>query len=127
MGALAGRSLKWKTENMPHKIIDGKKHAQVIKDDVKLRVDGLKALGWHPRLVSVHIGESDAAALFIKNQKRNCEEVGIDYESRGYPTDITQREALAAIHALNADPRVSGIILQRPVPRTLDLEELENA
>jgi methylenetetrahydrofolate dehydrogenase (NADP+) / methenyltetrahydrofolate cyclohydrolase len=115
------------TENMPHKIIDGKKHAQVIKDDVKLRVDGLKALGWHPRLVSVHIGESDAAALFIKNQKRNCEEVGIDYESRGYPADITQREALAAIHALNADPRVSGIILQRPVPRTLDLEELENA
>jgi len=53
--------------------------------------------------------------------------VGIEYENRHYPADVTQREALAAIHALNADPRVSGVILQRPLPRTLDLERLENA
>src|SRR5689334_8771766 len=112
---------------MAYKIIDGKKHAQVVKDDVRARVAVLKALGWQARLVSVHIGESDAASLFIKNQRRNCEEVGIEYENRHYPTDITQREALAAIHSLNVDPRVSGIILQRPVPPNLDLEQLENA
>jgi methylenetetrahydrofolate dehydrogenase (NADP+) / methenyltetrahydrofolate cyclohydrolase len=112
---------------MSHKIIDGKKHAEVIKADVSTRVAGLKALGWQPRLVSVDIGESDAAALFIKNQKRSCEQVGIEYENRHYPADITQREALAVIHSLNADPRVSGIILQRPVPHILDLEQLENA
>src|SRR5258706_10787390 len=112
---------------MPHKIIDGKKHAQVVKDDVRARVAGLKQLGWHPRLVSVDIGESAATALFIKNQRRACEEVDIEYENRHYPADITQREALAAIYSLNVDPRVSGIILQRPVPGTLDLEQLENA
>jgi len=112
---------------MTHKIIDGKKHAEAIKADVSIRVAGLKALGWHPRLVSVDIGDSDAAALFIKNQRRTCEQVGIEYENRHYPADVTQREALAAIHALNADPRVSGVILQRPLPRTLDLERLENA
>ena len=106
---------------------DGKKHAQVIKDNVRTRVAGLKTLGWHPRLISIHIGESAAAALFIKNQQRACEQVDIQYENRNYPADITQREALAAIHALNADPRVTGIILQRPVPRTSDLEQLENA
>ena len=111
---------------MPHKIIDGKKHAQVVKDDVRARVARLKELGWHPRLVSVDIGESPAVLLFIKNQRRACEEVGIEYENRHYPADITQREALAAIQTLNADPRVSGIILQRPVPPTLDLEQLEN-
>ena len=112
---------------MPYKIIDGKKHAQVIKDDVRTRVAGLKTLGWQPRLVSIDVGESDAAALFIKNQKRTCDQVGIEYENRHYPAEVTQREVLAAIHALNADPRVTGIILQRPVPRTLDLEQLENA
>ena len=111
---------------MPHKIIDGKKHAQAVKDDVRARVARLKELGWHPRLVSVDIGESPAVLLFIKNQRRACEEVGIEYENRHYPADITQREALAAIQTLNADPRVSGIILQRPVPPTLDLEQLEN-
>lgn len=112
---------------MPHKIIDGRKHAEVVKDEVRTRVAGLKALGWQPRLVSIDIGDSPAAALFIKNQKRACEEVNIEYENRHYPADITQRETLAAIHALNADPRVTGIILQRPIPTALDLEELENA
>lgn len=112
---------------MAYKIIDGKKHAEVIKEDVKTRVAGLKALGWNPRLISVDIGESAAASLFIKNQQRACEQVGIEYENHHYPATFTQREALAAIHALNVDPRVTGIILQRPVPPALDLEALENA
>jgi methylenetetrahydrofolate dehydrogenase (NADP+)/methenyltetrahydrofolate cyclohydrolase len=112
---------------MSHKIIDGKKHAQIVKDEVSTRVSALKNLGWQPRLVSIDVGDSDAVALFIKNQKLACSQVGIEYEHRHYAADVTQREVLAAIQALNADPRVTGIILQRPVPNTLDLEELENA
>jgi len=112
---------------MSHKIIDGKKLAQVVKDEVCTRVNMLRDLGWLPRLVSVDIGDSAAASLFIKNQQKACAEVGIEYENRHYPANVTQREMLAAIHALNADPRVTGIILQRPVPKTSDLEALENA
>ena len=112
---------------MSHKIIDGKKQAQVVKDEVCTRVNMLRGLGWQPRLVSVDIGDSAAASLFIKNQQRACTEVGIEYENRHYPANVTQREMLAAIHALNVDPRVTGIILQRPVPKTSDLEVLENA
>ena len=112
---------------MSHKIIDGKKHARVIKDEVRSRVSSLQELGWQPHLVSIDIGDSAAASLFIKNQQKACAEVGIEYENRHYPATITQREMLAAIHALNADPRVTGIILQRPVPKTSDLEALENA
>ena len=112
---------------MDHKIIDGKKHAQVIKDRIRIQVEALKEIGWKPRLVSIDIGESAAVGLYIKNQQKACMDVGIEYENRHYPADITQREVLAAIQALNADPRVTGIILQRPVPPALDLEELENA
>lgn len=112
---------------MSHKIIDGKKQARIVKDEVCSRVNTLRDLGWQPRLVSIDIGDSAAASLFIKNQHSACTEVGIEYENRHYPTNVTQREMLAAIHALNADPRVTGIILQRPVPKTSDLEALENA
>ncbi|MCC6300413.1 MAG: bifunctional 5,10-methylenetetrahydrofolate dehydrogenase/5,10-methenyltetrahydrofolate cyclohydrolase [Anaerolineales bacterium] len=112
---------------MDYKIIDGKKHAALIKEEVRGRVHRLKDLGWTPRLVSIDIGEIGAVRLFIKNQQKACAEVGIEFENRHFPLDVTQREALAAIHALNADPRVTGVILQRPVPHTLDLEELENA
>jgi methylenetetrahydrofolate dehydrogenase (NADP+)/methenyltetrahydrofolate cyclohydrolase len=111
---------------MDHKIIDGKKLAQVVKDDVKARVTKLKELGWVPRLISIDVGDSAAVSLYIKNQQRAAEKVGIEFEHHHYPGTITQLEMLAAIQALNANPRVTGIILQRPVPRTLDLEELEN-
>ncbi len=112
---------------MSHKIIDGKKQAQIVKDEVRGRVALLNELGWQPRLISMDVGDSPAVSLYIKNQQRACSEVGIEFEHLHYPGNITQREMLAAIYTLNADPRVTGIILQRPVPGALDLEELENA
>jgi methylenetetrahydrofolate dehydrogenase (NADP+)/methenyltetrahydrofolate cyclohydrolase len=111
---------------MSHKIIDGKKQAQIIKDEVQARVAKLRVLGWQPRLISIDVGDSPAVSLYIKNQQRAAEKVGIEFEHHHYPGNTTQREMLAVIQALNMDPRVTGIILQRPVPRTLDLEELEN-
>src|ERR1051325_1365179 len=110
-----------------HKIIDGQKLAKVVLDDVRTRVIWLKETGWQPRLISIDIGDSPAVSLYITNQRRACDQVGIEYEHRHYPSNISQGEILAAIHALNVDPRVTGIILQRPVPPTLDLEQLENA
>ena len=111
---------------MDHKIIDGKKLAQVVKDDLAARVVKLKELGWQPRLISIDVGDSAAVSLYIKNQQRAAEKVGIEFEHHHYPGNITQREMIAAIQTLNVDPRVTGIILQRPVPKTIDLEELEN-
>ena len=112
---------------LSHKIIDGKKQAQIVVDGVRTRVTLLKELGWPLRLVSIDIGDSPAVSLYISNQKRACDQVGIGFEHRHYPGNITRGELLAALHALNVDPRVTGIILQRPVPPTLDLEQLENA
>ena len=116
-----------KQTTISHKIIDGKNQAELIKDQVRTRVSVLKELGWQPRLVSIDIGDSPAVSVYINNQKRACEQVGIHFEHRHYPENITRGELQAAIHALNADPRVTGIILQRPVPPMLDLEQIENA
>jgi methylenetetrahydrofolate dehydrogenase (NADP+)/methenyltetrahydrofolate cyclohydrolase len=110
-----------------HKIIDGKGQAERIKDEVRARVTVLTELGWQPRLVSIDIGENPAVSVYIRNQSRACEQVGIQFEHRHYAEGITPGELLAAIQALNADPRVTGIILQRPLPPMLDLEQVENA
>src|SRR5689334_5941910 len=110
-----------------HKIIDGKGQAERIKDEIRARVNVLKELGWQPRLVSIDIGDNPAIAVYIKNQQRACDQVGIHFEHRHFPENITRVELMAAIQALNVDPRVTGIILQRPVPRMLDLEQTENA
>jgi len=112
---------------MTYKILDGKAHAQTIRDEVKARVATLKKAGWNPHLVSLQIGEHPAVDLFINNQRRACAEVDIGYEVRQYPAAISQVEVLAALQTLNVDPRVTGIILQRPVSKHLDLEGLENA
>jgi len=113
--------------NLSHKIIDGKKQAEFIKDEVRSRVIALQELGWQPRLVSIDVGNNSAVTVYINNQRRACEQVGIHFEHRHYPENTTRGELLATIHALNIDPRVTGIILQRPLPPLLDLEQIENA
>jgi methylenetetrahydrofolate dehydrogenase (NADP+)/methenyltetrahydrofolate cyclohydrolase len=112
---------------MSHQIIDGKAYAETVKADVRARVAALHDLGWKPHLVSVTIGYNPAADVYVRNQQRACEQAGIAFENRAYSGQITQGELLAAIQALNVDPRVTGVILQRPIPLTLDLEELQNA
>ena len=87
----------------------------------------LRKQGWTPHLASLEVGHNPAAALYIRNQQRVATKLGIDFENRKFSHDITQREMLAAIHALNVDPRVTGIILQRPVPEHLNLKRLQLA
>lgn len=112
---------------MDHYIINGKEHANGILQSVQARAQALDEAGWPPRLVSVHIGDNPAAALYVRNQKRTCERVGISFQDRTYDSRVTTGEMLAVIQALNVDPRVTGIILQRPVPPALDLRQLQNA
>lgn len=112
---------------MSHKIIKGKRIAAPIRREVQQRIAVLKEGGWFPKLASLEIGSTPAASLYIRNQRRVCEKMGIAFDNRKYPHDITQREMLAAIHALNVDPRITGMILQRPVPPHLNLNELQLA
>jgi methylenetetrahydrofolate dehydrogenase (NADP+)/methenyltetrahydrofolate cyclohydrolase len=110
-----------------HKVLDGRKVAQRIRDKVGSRVAELRAANWTPRLVSIAVGAAEPAKLYIRNQKRAAERLEIDFEDRHYGEATTREEMLAAIQALNADPRVTGILIQRPVPRHLSIKELQAA
>jgi methylenetetrahydrofolate dehydrogenase (NADP+)/methenyltetrahydrofolate cyclohydrolase len=116
-----------KVERRDHKILDGKALATTIRGEVAARVDELKEVGWQPRLVSIAVGETDAAKLYIRNQKRVADQVGIEFEERFYPDSVSREEMLATVHTLNADPRVTGVIIQRPVPRHIPIKELQAA
>jgi methylenetetrahydrofolate dehydrogenase (NADP+)/methenyltetrahydrofolate cyclohydrolase len=112
---------------MSYKLIDGKAQAQALKVEIRQQVDTLRELGWRHKLVSVGVSGIDATALYVRNQQRACAEVGITFEARTYGNDVTEREVLAVIQTLNVDPRVTGIILQRPLPKHLNLNRLQNA
>ncbi len=112
---------------MAFKLLKGKAITQKIRDETQQMAQSLQEQGWTPRLASLEIGHNPAAALYIRNQKRVANKLGIEFENRKFPQEITQREMMAAIHALNVDPHITGIIVQRPVPVHLDLKQLQLA
>jgi len=63
----------------------------------------------------------------VRNQRAKAGLAGIDFEERRFPADVTARELEAAIHGMNADPRVTGIIIQRPVPSHIPVKALQSA
>ena len=106
--------------------IDGKAVASSILAKVTQDVSELNASGWRPRLVSIRIGDDPAVNLYIRNQERAATQVGIDFERRNFPAEISEGEVRAAITNLNVDPGVTGIILQRPVPEHLPIQQLQS-
>ncbi len=112
---------------MTNNIIRGRDVARTIREETTKRAAALREQGWVPHLASLEIGHNPSAEVYVRNQKRVAEKVGIQFVNRRYPQEITQAEMLAAIGALNVDPRITGIILQRPVPHHLDLFQLQGA
>jgi len=112
---------------MREKDIDGRQLASEILSGVADDVTRLKNAGWFPKLVSISVGENPAAEFYVRNQRRKSEQAGIEFEERHFPDTITQEELHSAIWALNVDPRVTGIILQRPMPQSISVKQAQAA
>ena len=110
-----------------HKLLEGKIVGGEIREQVAGDVAALSEAGWPPRLVSIAVGDTEAATIYIRNQKRVAEKLGIAFHEQFYPADVTRGVLLAAMAGLNADPRVTGVIIQRPVPEHLSIRELQSA
>jgi methylenetetrahydrofolate dehydrogenase (NADP+)/methenyltetrahydrofolate cyclohydrolase len=107
--------------------IDGKAVAVTMLAEVAAGVQDLVAANWQPRLISIRIGDDSAVNLYIRNQQRSAQKVGIEFEQKRFPADASAGEVHAVILNLNADPQVTGIILQRPIPDGLPIQELQSA
>jgi methylenetetrahydrofolate dehydrogenase (NADP+)/methenyltetrahydrofolate cyclohydrolase len=116
-------------------VIDGNRLAEELRAGVEERLRDLTARGVRPGLATVLVGKDYAAAAYERRVRRLAEEIGCRYTSELLAPDVEEAEALAVVGKLNADPRVSGILILRPLPaqvveadvyRTLDpLKDVE--
>ena len=118
-GGTAGRA--------DHRDLDGRIVAAELNGATAQGVGRMVAAGWVPRLVSVTVGDSSPVEIYVRNQGRSAEKAGIGFEERRYGAGTTREEILAAIAAMNGDRRITGIIIQRPVPEHLSIRELQRA
>ncbi|MFW6163724.1 MAG: bifunctional 5,10-methylenetetrahydrofolate dehydrogenase/5,10-methenyltetrahydrofolate cyclohydrolase [Planctomycetota bacterium] len=110
---------------MAAEIIDGEAIADAIKARLAEEVEALKAKGKAPHLVALQANDDAGSRIYIKSQKRSCEAVGIAYSIDEQPVDSTQEQLEARIAELNADPKVTGIIIQMPLPEGCDSRALQ--
>jgi methylenetetrahydrofolate dehydrogenase (NADP+) / methenyltetrahydrofolate cyclohydrolase len=102
-------------------IIDGKAISQSVRAEVAHEVAELTArTGKRPGLATILVGEDPASAIYIANKRKACAEAGIVDLHQHLPADTTQARVAELIEECNADPKVSGILLQLPVPAGLD-------
>ena len=120
-------SAQIKTLSNDYRDINGREVAAQMHARTAEEVASLAAVGWQPRLGSIRVGVDPAVDLYIRNQERAARKVGIEFECRNVSADISERELRATITSLNTDPRVTGVILQRPVPDHLPIEQLQSA
>jgi methylenetetrahydrofolate dehydrogenase (NADP+)/methenyltetrahydrofolate cyclohydrolase len=104
-------------------IIDGKKLAKEIREDLKIKCEELKEKGINPRLAVIMVGDDKASQVYVKNKSKVCDEVGIEFEEHLLGANIEQKELMELIEKLNQDEKVHGILLQSPIPHHLDINE----
>ena len=107
-----------------NRLIDGIVVKKRIIAEVKQYAEEFTEL---PSLVSILIGDVPESAVYVRNQARGAEQSGMPFKQVNWPSDITQDECKARILALNDDPAVLGIILQRPVPDHINVRSLQSA
>jgi methylenetetrahydrofolate dehydrogenase (NADP+)/methenyltetrahydrofolate cyclohydrolase len=102
-------------------LIDGKAIAQQVRAEVRDAVAAwVGGGGRRPGLATVLVGDDPASAVYVAGKQRACAEVGIEGFSYELPADTSQEHVVGLIDELNADARVSGILLQLPTPEQID-------
>ncbi len=100
-------------------ILDGKQVAQAVKDEVAAAVAGLD---YQPGLATILVGDDPASHSYVKGKRRDAEQVGINSIHHEVDASVTQDEVIELVRSLNADEAVDGILVQLPLPGSLDSE-----
>ena len=109
-------------------IIDGKKEAAVLRDEIKKEIDFIKSkTGKIPGLTVILIGDFAPSQIYVRNKEKNSKEVGINSEVVRYSKNVMEEEVLKKIELLNNDNNVSGILVQLPLPSQINKEKIINS
>lgn len=105
---------------MTASLIHGLSLAAEIREQIRSVIASWPAARQRPGLVVVQVGEDPASAVYVGNKIKACEAVGIRSQHRMFAADCSTQSLLAAIHELNRDPEVHGILVQLPLPASID-------
>ncbi|GGH47328.1 hypothetical protein GCM10010921_23970 [Microbacterium album] len=105
---------------MTARTLDGNAAAAAIKDDLRDRVAALRARGVVPDLGTLLVGDDPASRSYVTGKHRDCAEVSVESTSVELPADATQDDIATAVRALNDDAAVTGLIVQLPLPASID-------
>jgi methylenetetrahydrofolate dehydrogenase (NADP+)/methenyltetrahydrofolate cyclohydrolase len=108
-------------------LIDGKVVAKAVKEEVRNRVEALRARGIRPGLATVLVGDDQASHVYVRNKQRTCEDLGMHTVGHELPATTSQEDLLALVQRLNHDPAIHGILVQLPLPKPLRSEPILNA
>ena len=105
-------------------IIDGKNLAEKIRAEIKSEITAKRLI---PALAVVLVGNNPASAIYVRNKKRACAEVGIKGIDHALSESVSEAELLKLVEKLNADKNVHGILVQLPLPKRINQEHILNA
>ncbi len=106
---------------MSAQIIDGRQISSEIKQELKEEISAFFAQNhYRPGLAVIKVGDDPASAVYVRNKKQACEEVGIISESHDLPESTQQNELINLIESLNQKPDIHGILVQLPLPAHID-------
>ena len=109
-------------------LIDGKKIAAQVKQELADEVNRMKAAGMKtPHLVAVLVGNDGASETYVASKVKACQEVGFKSTELCYDADITEEQLLAVVDKLNKDDDVDGYIMQLPLPKHISEEKILQA
>lgn len=109
------------------RVLDGTACAAQIKDELRARVDVLRARGVLPGLGTILVGEDPGSVAYVAGKHRDCAEVGIESIRVDLPAHASEDQILEAVAGLNADPACTGFIVQLPLPRGVDTNRVLEA
>ena len=104
---------------MPARILDGESFASRLHRETSARVEKLKSRGITPGLVFIRVGEDPASRAYVSRKEKRAQETGINSRTLVLPEPTPLPALLGEIDALNADPKVHGILIQSPLPASL--------
>lgn len=108
-------------------IIDGKALAAQVRERAAAEVEALRAQGTTCSLAVVLVGDDQASATYVRSKLRDCKQCGVESYDYRLPATTSQDELMELVRRLNADPQVTGILVQMPLPAHLDAEAVVGA
>ena len=110
---------------MDAQLLEGKKVAEKLKIEIVREVERYsKKIGSPPTLRAIQVGEDQASALYLKSQRRAAESVGAIHETTSLDVSASEQDLIGEIERANHDPKVQGIIVQMPLPKSFRVDRV---